>query len=455
MIGPRRLRSQLTLSVALLVAVTVALAGLAIAVRSEQQDHDQLDRQLEARAAKIALDAGKANDRDALLANGDKPDGARNDIDLLAGTDAVTRVLVDGQLVTQRGEGIASAAPVATEPGFSTVTIDGSAWRSLVLSIDALPGGRLQVLQSLAPVEQRFHDNARLIAIVAVSAALLSALAAWVLGDILLRPLERLRRAAASIGPGRTDDGQRMANVGGQLEIQELAVTLATMLERLHASMEATRRFTADAGHELRTPLTGLGMDLETLRRNPELPATQSAEILDAMAEQHARIVALLDGLQHLARGDAGALPRQSDIDLEELLASAVAAAQRRHPDVAFTATESSTPPIAGWPDGIRLALDNLLENAALHGRLAGSVQIALTATPNSVVVVVDDDGQGIPDADRTRLTERFTRGSHTRSPGSGLGLAIVVQQARLHGGALTLERAPSGGLRAVLAIPS
>lgn len=227
------------------------------------------------------------------------------------------------------------------------------------------------------------------------------------------------------------------------------------MLERLQRSMRATRRFTADAGHELRSPLASLGIDLETLRHNPDLPPGRRAEMLDAMSNEHARIATLLDGLQQLARGDAEALPQRSVIDVTEVAAAATRAAQRRHPAVRYRNLHAQPTLIDGWNDGIRLALDNLLDNAALHGTPDGRVDVTVASDGTAVRVIVDDDGPGIPLDARRRMTQRFVRGDRPRGHGSGLGLALVDQQARLHGGDLTLGDAPTGGLRATLTIPT
>jgi two-component system sensor histidine kinase PrrB len=147
------------------------------------------------------------------------------------------------------------------------------------------------VLQSLAPVQQRLRDDGRLIVLVALAAMLTSAILAWLAAGLLLRPLQRLRHGAAKLRPGDSDD-QRLPDPGGQQEVTELTATLNAMLERLQRSMQATRRFTADAGHELRSPLASLGIDLETLRHNPDLPTHRRAEMLDAMSDEHARIAA-------------------------------------------------------------------------------------------------------------------------------------------------------------------
>jgi signal transduction histidine kinase len=229
------------------------------------------------------------------------------------------------------------------------------------------------------------------------------------------------------------------------------------MLDRLQHSTLATRQFTADVGHELRTPLTGLGIDLESLRRNPDLPADQRAEMLDAMTVEHTRIVELLDGLQSLARGDARALPARSRVDIAELVQESVARARSRHARSHFNLhTElRSIPLVDGWREGLQLAIGNLLDNAAVHGRVGGNVEVTLSAPDKTVILTVTDDGPGIPAELRDRMRERFVRGPHTRGVGSGLGLALVDQQVALHGGTLTLNGPSSGGLLATLRLPT
>jgi two-component system sensor histidine kinase PrrB len=446
--APRSLRAQITVSAALLVSVVVALSGLVIAVRISEQDRTQVDRQLQARAAKVQADSGKAGDRGSLLADANKP-ARSDDANLLAGTDSLTRVLAGGKVVAQRGEGIPASQVVPAASGLTTITVDGQPWRSFVEPTATISGGRLQVLQSLVPVQQRLDDNRRLVALVTGAATLATALAAWLIAGLVLRPLQRLRDGALAIRTG-DDADQRLPDVQRPREIGDLSATLNGMLERLQLSMNATRRFTADAGHEIRTPLTGLGVDLQ---RNPQLAPDDRAAMLDAMAREHRRIVALLDGLQNLARGDAEALPQRARVDVSELLDAAIHFASRRHPDVQYTVREAMSAVIDGWSDGIRLALDNLLDNAALHGREHGTVEVTVATAEDAVRIRVDDDGPGIPAGHRERLVQRFTRGAAAQSPGSGLGLALVDQQARLHGGSLELGDAPAGGLRATLTL--
>jgi two-component system, OmpR family, sensor histidine kinase PrrB len=102
---------------------------------------------------------------------------------------------------------------------------------------------------------------------------------------------------------------------------------------------------------------------------------------------------------------------------------------------------------VHGWGGGLRLLVDNLRDNAALHGRRGGHVRVGLEREDRAIGVRVEDDGPGIPAEDRERLLEPFTRGAATTAPGTGLGLAIVAQQVALHDGELRLEESPLGGL--------
>jgi signal transduction histidine kinase len=306
-------------------------------------------------------------------------------------------------------------------------------------------------------VQRLLHDTERTVILVAAGAAVLTAVGVWLLSSRILAPLQRLRSGAARIRSGH-DLHQRLPPVSRPQEIAELSATLNSMLDGLHTSMASVRRFTADAGHELRTPLTNLGIDLESLQRNPDLPAEQRATMLAAMSTEHARTVALLDGLQTLARGDTGTLPEHTPIDIVDLVHDAVHHARRRHPTTTYTLSNGAPPPTAtvtGWPTGLRIALDNLLDNAAVHGKPAGSVHITISRPDDhTITITIADDGPGIPADQREAMKQRFTRGADTQAPGSGLGLALVDQQTRLHNGNLDLTNPPTGGLRATLVLP-
>jgi signal transduction histidine kinase len=441
---PRSLRAQITASVALLVMVVVALAGLLIVVRIDHRDRSDLDRQLTSRADKVRQDATK------LLDQGDHRDDEYGG--LLVGSQSLVRLVLNGQVIASRGDQLTVELPVPAVDGYTTLHAGDQTWRSLTEQLADGTGRRLQVLQDLAPIEERRSDNASLVTVIALFSTLVTGSGVWLVARLVLQPLQRLRVGAARIADG----GQRLPDETRPQEVADLSGALNGMLTQLETSTQSTRRFTADAGHELRTPLTSLGIDLETLQRNPDLPAEQRVEILTAALAEHHRISSLLEGLQTLARGDAGALPARVDIDLTDLLDEAVRHARHRHPDTTYRLTvDHLRPPyLDGWPTGLRIAVDNLLDNAALHGKPNGRVEVMLHRDDTQAFITISDDGPGIPAADREAMKERFARGPNPRSHGSGLGLALTQQQADLHRGTLTLTTAPTTGLRAILTLP-
>jgi two-component system, OmpR family, sensor histidine kinase PrrB len=284
---------------------------------------------------------------------------------------------------------------------------------------------------------------------------LIVAVAGLGIGSLALEPLAALRRSAADIAA--TGDLDRRLPRAGPTEIDELAATLNAMLERLRTAeqdrstaLAASRRFAADAGHELRTPLTAMQADLDVLAGSEGLAGDDRA-ILEDLQREQARLAALVDGLLLLARGDAE-VPREP-VDLAELADRAVLHARRRHPAATVELVAPEQVAVVGWADGLRVALDNLLDNAVRHGRDDVHIVVTLaTRDHGRVVLTVDDDGPGIAPADRDRVLERFERG-RTTAPGSGLGLALVAQQARLHGGTVELGAARLGGTRVQLTL--
>ena len=422
-----KLRTQLALGVALVALVIIGLAGVVIAVRIQAQDLAQVDRDLATWAAKARVDACKA--------------GAAGRSSLSAGSQSLVRVLSGGTVIGEYGDTPPGTIPLPAM-GYSTVVIGDERWRSYA---EAVPCGQIQILDSLAPVEQRLADNASVIAWVAGAATLLVCLGVWLIAGLVLSPLQRLRAGAARI---RHDHEHRLPAVRRPPEVAELSGTLNEMLDGLRTGMLATRRFTADAGHELRTPLASLGIDLESLRRNPDLPVAQRAAMIAAMTREHNRIVELLEGLQTLARGDAGALPAHAVVDVGELVTGCVAQARRRWPGVSYRLSVRPVPAVLGWAEGLRIAVDNLLDNAAVHG--ARQVEITVDG---GVTVAVGDDGPGIAASLRDEMKGRFVRGPETSAVGSGLGLALVDQQVSLHGGLFVLGESDAGGLLATIVL--
>lgn len=446
----RSLRSQLAAGAAILAFVVVALAGLTITIALDAQDRSALDNQLAQRALRVQSDASKL----LLEANGAKPSSGDDYGGLLDNSGSLVRLIAGTTVLVERGEIPAGDAPVPDSAGFSTVLIDGDPWRSLV--VETSPGSdvRLQVLADLGPLQARLDDSRRIVLLTTILATVLAAIGGWFVASVVTRPVRRLRDGAWAIeatGPG----ADRLPVPMNPLEIHDLATTLNAMLAKLETSMTTTRRFTADAGHELRTPLTSLGTYLETLHTNPDLAPERVEAMTASMLMEHRRITSLLQGLQALARGDAGAIPDFTEVDANALIAEAVRDGRRRHPSADITLHDlgNGEVTVTGWAEGLRLAIDNLLDNAVIHGRPGGHVGARLTASEGWVTFAVVDDGPGIPADLRDQVTQRFARGPDARAEGTGLGLSLVVQQASIHDGTLTLDDAPGGGLLARLTV--
>jgi two-component system, OmpR family, sensor histidine kinase PrrB len=452
--GPRSLRGRIALAAVGAVALCGILAGGLLLAVIERDGRNRVDDELRQRADQILR---RPPDRDAYGHH-----GRRGPEPLLRGSGTFAQVAYGGEVVERTGDVPAAPPGVPEDDGFETVSIGGEPWRSLTFTLAAAGNPRLQVLSSLAPVEARVDSIRRLVLLLGLSALGLTALAAWGFTTLAVRPLARLRAGAARVSGAR--DLSTPLPDDGPDEVRSLAGALNEMLARLGAStaateraLEATRRFAADAGHELRTPLTALRANLDTLARNPGLAQEQRTALVADMTAEQDRMVHLLEGLQALARGEAAeSLPR-GPVELGDVLDAAVHGARKRHPGVVFELAgrvEEGT--VDGWEGGLRLLVDNLLDNAALHGRWPGGrVTVGLEREDGRLVVRVEDDGPGIPAADRDRLLEPFARGEGARPDGTGLGLAIVAQQAALHAGELRLGDARLGGLAVEVRLPA
>ncbi|MGH8903533.1 MAG: sensor histidine kinase [Egibacteraceae bacterium] len=380
----------------------------------------------------------------------------RRDQRLEAEATTNVRVVVRGTVRFQRGHH-ALPWPPPSEPPPKIVEAGGTRW--LVRTTPIGPDAFYQVaVETGRTAARRFVRRATQFGLLALT---LAGGLGWATATLALRPLGRLGAAAEQVTDTR-DLAERVPEGQGIAEVDTLAAGLNAMLARLEesaaateAALAASRRFAADAGHELRTPLTSMQANLDALARNPSLEPDERARLLADVAAEQTRLAALLDALQSLARGDAGALARTEPLDLADLADAAVQAAQARHPSVHFSFVDPGGPvPLTGSPEGLRMLVDNLLENAARHGRPEGRVSAAVERDTGATTLTVDDDGPGVPAEERERVFDRFTRGADARGPGSGLGLALVAQQTRLHGGTARIEHSPLGGARVTVTLP-
>ncbi|PFG43906.1 signal transduction histidine kinase [Isoptericola jiangsuensis] len=421
------LRRRLTLVAAGATGAALVLGALALTSVVSQSRVAATDAVLVGTAAQVA--ALVADDRLPEVLAADEPGEV---VQLL---DAAGQVVASSPNASRTLPVLAPDTLAATPDG--AATRDGTAYGSgpARVLVDTLPTGeRVVAALPLAEIEGALRALRLSLGVVVPVLTLTLGLVTWLLLGRALRPVEELRAGAARVsgvgGPGTLP-------VPDAQEIAALARTLNAMLDRLDASARRQTDFVADAAHELRSPIAALRTTLEVARQHPE--AYEGTELTADLAHEVVRLQALADDLLVLAR--VGASPREvRDVDLRDVVHDAVG-------DVDLHGEGRAV----ADPAAVGRVVRNLVDNARRFAATRVLVEV------RDGVVTVDDDGPGIPAADRERVFERFTRLGTARgrdSGGTGLGLAIAREVAREHGGDVTLDDGPLGGLRATVTLP-
>jgi signal transduction histidine kinase len=270
----------------------------------------------------------------------------------------------------------------------------------------------------------------------------------WVLVGRALRPVEALRLQVDEI-TGTTMD-RRVPVPRTDDEIARLARTMNGMLDRLEQASARQRAFVSDASHELRSPVSTIRAELEVASAAPA-QAEWPAVARRTLAETD-RLSRLVDDLLALARLDeAQGPPRRAPVDLDDLVLDEAARTHR----VPLSITGVSAGRVSGDVRQLAQVVRNLVDNAQRHA--SSQVAISLRNDDGELVLVVDDDGPGIPAADRERVFDRFTRLDEARGRadgGAGLGLAVVRRVVEQHGGSVGIADSPLGGARFEVRLP-
>ena len=285
-------------------------------------------------------------------------------------------------------------------------------------------------------------------------ALILATLAGYLLAGLALRPVDSMRRRAATISA--ETPGERLPVPRTRDEIERLGHTLNEMLGRLEAALQRERDFVADAGHELRTPLALLRTELELALRHGGSPEDMH-EAIRTSSEEVDRLAQLAEDLLLMARSDQGKLAlRPETLAGSTLLQSVARRFEWRAQEAGRELRATQAPGIELVGDRIRLeqALGNLVENALRYG--AGEVRLSASARDGVVELHVTDDGAGFPPQFLDHAFERFTRPDLARSRGgTGLGLSIVQVIAEAHGGEARAANRDGGGADVWLALPA
>ncbi|HKB50419.1 MAG TPA: HAMP domain-containing sensor histidine kinase [Solirubrobacterales bacterium] len=410
---------------AVLLAVLVFGVGARIIVSSQM--HSSLDRSLRQRAIEVARLSVSAPA--VLTAPGalESPlSGRQLSVEVLDRKQAiVARSLALGAKLLPRGPEVTAA--LRGSSGFADAELDGEPIRVFAAPIADVSGpaagGVVLVASSTADIEDTLHQLSLLLLLCGAIAVVAGGLAAAFLTRRSVRPLRQLSSSATTIE--RTGDAsRRLAEPATPEEIGDLARALNGMLAALERSRERERRFLADASHELRTPLTSLIGNVDFLSRHGA-----GKEVVADLRSDAERLRRLVDDLLVLER-ESGAVAPEQPVRLEQ----AVAKASAGNPNVVARIEGSAT--VIGEPGALARSLENLLENATVHGPPGGRVEISMKIVDGRVEVTVSDEGAGFPPGAEEVAFERFWRAEEAAGrSGSGIGLAIVKATAERHGG--------------------
>ncbi len=334
--------------------------------------------------------------------------------------------------------------------GFSNVALRGKRYRVFAVQ------GRFQVVQVAQDIAVRQRMAGQLAWRTALPTALMLpmlALVVWWVVSHSLAPLERVRqqlsrRVAQDLAPVDEEDLPA--------EVQPLVTELNALLDRVRQAFEQQQQFVADAAHELRSPLAALKLQLQSVRRAPDDAAR--AQALEKLGSGIDRASHLIEQLLALARQDSAKAqapmqPIALDVLCRDAVVDAVTLAQARGVDLGLGRCDPVR--VDGHREALTMLLRNLIDNGVKYGR--SRVDLSLERSGGQALLVVEDDGPGIPDAERGRVFDRFYRSEAQaqQAPGTGLGLALVRSIADDHGATLRLGHSTAlGGLRVELGMP-
>ena len=430
------MRGRITLVAASVVAVALGLGALVFQLTLRSSLYDALRASAEQDAAAIASQVE------------DGGVGSLGELD----DDRLVQVVDGSDAVVAASEDAPRTPVVSGDDDSALVRVDDETWLAAV--DDADDDLTVIVGRSTESAEETLATVAQLLAVAVPLLVALVALTSWLVVGRALAPVERMRRQVDAVTA--TTLAERLDEPPTDDEIGRLARTLNGMLGRLEAAQATQRRFISDASHELKSPLAALRQYAEVARDHPE--RISEGELGEVVLEEGGRLERLVQGMLVLARADEGALRLDpADVDLDDLLLD-----EARRVRGAGTLTVDTSGITASRVRGdaglLSQLVRNLVDNAAWHARAGLALAVATDPGGATVSITVDDDGEGIPPAERQRVFDRFVRLDDARARdtgGSGLGLSIVREIARAHGGTARIEDAELGGTRLRVTLPA
>lgn len=423
-----RLKRRLLLGV-LLVSLVL---GITVRTQVHQQQRELLNYQLEQVARALIL-----SDLPGTIQTWDDDPALHLDVQIW---DSEGKLLyrssekIDVDLGTRLGLSLVRSGPQADAVSVKVFTLS-NAQRTV------------QVMHS-QELRDALHFDAEIN--VLIPALLVMLVGAGLVGITIRRALRPIRQLDDELARRGANSLQAVVLPDAPAELSRVVTTLNRLLEQLDASMQAHKRFIANAAHELRTPITALSLDVTNLAQvqdEAQMQATVARLKTSAGRTQH-----LLQQMLTLARLEVRTKPKpKKTFDLlhlaqESMMGLSTLASQR---DIEFALESNGSTSMEGYPDDLRLLFDNLLGNALKFSPVGATVDTLISGQGKGITLLVRDHGPGIEPEMRGRLMLPFER-IDIGVEGAGLGLAIVQEVVQEHGAAVTLESPASGSGLAV-----
>ena len=280
--------------------------------------------------------------------------------------------------------------------------------------------------------------------------------ATWLMAGHVLKPLKELSYAIEEIGGN--DLSNRVEIQGRQDEIGRLARSFNHMMDKVSASFERQKRFSASAAHELKTPLATILVNLEVLELDGKTSPDRMEKVLTIVKANTERMIRLVEDLMRLTSDKDHEM--EEEVELSEVFAITLYELSPLIRKKDLTVSIENTPDISLTGSRVMLyrVMSNLLENAAKYNREHGSISIVTGRDDNGVTVKIEDTGIGIPEEALSHIFEPFYRVDQSRSRavgGAGLGLPLVKDIVEKHGGEVTVKSAAGEGTTFILRFPA
>ncbi len=303
--------------------------------------------------------------------------------------------------------------------------------------IHQTPQGKIAVLQ-----ETEYRDDLAATAAYQSVLPLLIALPLMILLTVWItyRAMRPVKTLSASLGQRRSDDLSPLDGEGVPSEIQGFVTAINQLLQRTGENIRRQQRFIADAAHELRSPLTALSLQAERLTKLPQ--SDEAREQTGLILQSIQRNRHLLEQLLTHARAQGSETQRNlTDISLQaqfrRVLQELMPLALNKQQDIGVAVENDLR--IRADDTEIYTLIKTFTDNAIRYTPVGGRIDIGFSETPTTLTIWVEDDGPGIPAAERSRVTDAFYRILGTEQQGTGLGLSIADAIAKRYGGKLIL----------------